>query len=442
MKYVPPFGISDPDGSYINGYPPAGIEGSIPPAEAFEWPMRELDGIVEKAGIIPSGDDLLQVTKAVRSGYLNYAQDMGGPNTLVTQFDPPFIGLTPGLCLRVKVLFANDSTNVTIDVDANGPIPVIRANGATLQPADISAGQVVDMAYDGTNFQVINFRGYTSSTTNENTYLVDLPYVADTGISNNVIVAQFLPAITQLTEGLAVLVKAAHNNSGPVQIIVNGLPARAILNGAQLDIAAGGILPGMILFLVYDGAAFQLVNSAPATAGGVSVGGSILCVKRFRYQDTHVHSTSVQAPNYVEAYRVNYTPVSAGNKLLAQNMGIWGSGSGGSGAGKRNIAAFLQVSFDNGSTWFRAGGNSAGSGSGAAYVPSAVFPGFPLSDAWETAWALIAEVAYTYYIEGQLTVPAGAPDLIFRMVLACAAGNCPDVRLYAGTLMNITEYTG
>ena len=35
MKYNPPYGITDPDGPYINGDPSIGRAGSIPPAESM-----------------------------------------------------------------------------------------------------------------------------------------------------------------------------------------------------------------------------------------------------------------------------------------------------------------------------------------------------------------------------------------------------------------------
>ena len=38
MQYEAPYGISDPNAHYINGDPSQGIQGSIPPAAAFENP--------------------------------------------------------------------------------------------------------------------------------------------------------------------------------------------------------------------------------------------------------------------------------------------------------------------------------------------------------------------------------------------------------------------
>ena len=53
MKYVQPYGISDADAPYINGDPSIARQGSIPPAAAFEHPMREIVAVIQKNGLAP-----------------------------------------------------------------------------------------------------------------------------------------------------------------------------------------------------------------------------------------------------------------------------------------------------------------------------------------------------------------------------------------------------
>ncbi|GGC68664.1 hypothetical protein [Chelatococcus reniformis] len=84
MKYQQPYGVSDPNASYVNGNPAAGTAGSIPPAAAIEHAQRELvhfiqwvltdpadrgalnNGIPFKIGTtIPSAGDLQQLRKAL-----------------------------------------------------------------------------------------------------------------------------------------------------------------------------------------------------------------------------------------------------------------------------------------------------------------------------------------------------------------------------------------
>jgi len=77
VKYQPPFdpgfggpvnGIYNPDANaaYVNGNPATGQEGSIPPMEALDHPMRELVHLIVSAGLTPSHSDLEQVRKAIK----------------------------------------------------------------------------------------------------------------------------------------------------------------------------------------------------------------------------------------------------------------------------------------------------------------------------------------------------------------------------------------
>lgn len=67
MKYNQPFGISDPNAPYIDGNPPAGIQGSIPPAASLEFAQREVVNVITYAGLTPSNLDLTQLRQAIQA---------------------------------------------------------------------------------------------------------------------------------------------------------------------------------------------------------------------------------------------------------------------------------------------------------------------------------------------------------------------------------------
>lgn len=66
MKYIPPQGGA-PDDAYVNHNINEGVEGSIPLAEAFEHPQREIVHAIEAAGMIPDPNDLYQLSRAMGS---------------------------------------------------------------------------------------------------------------------------------------------------------------------------------------------------------------------------------------------------------------------------------------------------------------------------------------------------------------------------------------
>src|SRR5262247_3220585 len=77
MKYNPPYGITDPNGPYVNGDPSIGRAGSIPPAESIEYPQREIANLITDVGITPANTDLHQLSRSIQSGQLVYAVDTG-----------------------------------------------------------------------------------------------------------------------------------------------------------------------------------------------------------------------------------------------------------------------------------------------------------------------------------------------------------------------------
>jgi len=269
MKYVPPYGRENEGdtANYINGDPSVGRQGSIPPAAAFEHPMREIVGVIEKSYYLPSEEDLLQMCKSIRSQRLNYAEDTGSVNALSVAFDPPFPEYTIGLPIRVKVRGTNTGS-ATIDAGA-GVRAIKKPTGAEVNAGDLPAGGLVDLVYDGTVFQMINFGGAAAPpaegepppTTIENTYLVNIPYTVDTSPTANTIIADFSPAITSLVPGTLFMVKIANTNTSFTNINVNGLGNKPV--NAQGGTASWPLLPcdmaaGDVKIFCYDGTHFWI----------------------------------------------------------------------------------------------------------------------------------------------------------------------------------------
>ena len=105
MQYKPPVNgdTQDPNRPYVNPVPENGVEGSIPPAEAIEHPMREIVnavnfflGTVENP--LPASDaDLQQLRKAIQQAVIDGTANglfRDIPATLVAGFNTEFLDLT------------------------------------------------------------------------------------------------------------------------------------------------------------------------------------------------------------------------------------------------------------------------------------------------------------------------------------------------------------
>jgi hypothetical protein len=338
VRYIQPFGSTDIDGPYVNGNPVAGLNGSKPPAEMVEHPLRELVSVINYSGIAPNSSDLEQVAKAVRTQRLNFAIDIGAANALVVNFSPTFTELTSGLPLHVFVAFNNTGSS-TIVVNGIGPTYIVRANGASLTAGDLLAGQIACLVYDGAFFQLQNYFGHPATNIGNHYYKAKIPYVQDTSSVTNQITANFSPAITSLAPGLLIEVKIAHQNTGAVSIYVNALSVRSIKAPSPFgmqELSSGQITVGMVVLLVYDGTQFQLVSN-PAT-NRLAVDSGIQLVKRYSYLSPnrvtwgfikssmfgHAIPSVIFTSTDTKVFDFSYAPVAAGNRLRIQVSGAFG----------------------------------------------------------------------------------------------------------------------
>jgi hypothetical protein len=154
MKYIPPYGIDDLNAPYINGDPSIGRAGSIPPAAAFEHPMRELVHMIEKSGLGPTDLDLYQLLKSIRTQRVNFAIDVGTTNNLACAFDPPLDAYNNGFVVRIRVAHPNSGPS-KIDCGP-GERPIVHVDGSPLAPMDMVAGGIAYMVYVDNEFQLIN----------------------------------------------------------------------------------------------------------------------------------------------------------------------------------------------------------------------------------------------------------------------------------------------
>ena len=256
MKYQPPYGITDPNGAYINGNPAAGIEGSIPPAASIEYPMREIVAAIQYSNFVPSDGDLQQLLKAIRSQFLNFAIDTGTPNAMVISLVPALDAYSAGTPLHVLVAH-NNTGAATIQANGLGVRGVKRPDGSDLQSDDLVAGMIANLIDTGSVYQLQN--AVAGTTGESSTFTVGIPYAGDTGTVNNV-VAAYSPALTSITEGQFLAVKVANTNTAAVTFKPNALPALPLNRQDGAALQAGDILLNETIFIEHHGTYYQMVS--------------------------------------------------------------------------------------------------------------------------------------------------------------------------------------
>ena len=262
MKYQPPFGpnwpnVADPNAPYVNGNPPAGLAGSIPPASSIEYPMREIVNLITSGGYLPSDTDLHQLTRGVRRAYFAFATDTGSQNNLSIAVDPPLTAYEQATELRVMVAYDNTGPCVIRVNGVNPAQQIVHKDGSPLIQGDLRQGGIAVLVYDGANFQLVS--GAAGSVTIASGWFNGADYIVDVGTVNHIVgTPPIAPTAYAAGQGFTILVK--NRNSGPVDINVNALGPVPMKAPGNTDLVAGDIMPNMLIRVWFDGTAFKMLS--------------------------------------------------------------------------------------------------------------------------------------------------------------------------------------
>lgn len=259
-------GVAATSGSAVQPTPDAGFTGL--------YIIRVINGQTQitsvnwsTLGTAPFFTVLPQIPANVQAGTWVWAIDTGAVNAMVAVVSPVPLQYTAGMGVRIKALITNTGA-VTLALNGLAAKAVVQANGAALTAGAITSGQVVDMTFDGTNFQINNYLTQaTSGGTTNNFNTVNIPYVADSG-AVNAMIGTYSPVISALTAGLLILIKAGFTNtSTAVTMTVNAQAAKSVVHGDGTVLAIGDISVGQVVMLLYDGTKFQIANGARGANG-------------------------------------------------------------------------------------------------------------------------------------------------------------------------------
>ena len=189
-----------------------------------------------------------------QSGAPLYAADAGASDTYVITLNPVPAAYATGMVVRFKANTKNTGA-ATLNVNSLGAKTIKKDQGADLADNDIAASQIVEVIYDGTNFQLLS---PIFGATGQNGGSV---YAADAGASDTYAIT-LSPAPSAYTTGMVIRFKANTLNTGAATLNANSLGAIALKKfGTTNDVATGDILAGQIVEVVYDGTNFQMISA-------------------------------------------------------------------------------------------------------------------------------------------------------------------------------------
>ncbi len=286
MQYNQPFDqASNPNASYVNGNPSSGIQGSIIPAGAIEYPQRELISLIQAGGLTPNNNDLAQVAKAIQSGKLNFASTAGGVvNAYTASVNPAPTAYSSGLIVNVWFNTPNTGPS-TLNLNGLGAKGIYNSDGSDLVANDL-VNEVV-LIYFSSAFFIVNrtvatetSRGILQLATATETAAgtnTSKPAsvarmaaavqsgswtVANTAGPANTYTASLVPAPAAYTWGMIVSLWFGTANTGASTLSLNGLPAIPVLGGDGQPVVANDLSGNVTL--VCAGTAFLLLSTRPA----------------------------------------------------------------------------------------------------------------------------------------------------------------------------------
>ena len=142
MQYNQPWGISDPDASYINGNPDTGTKGSIPPAASIEFDQREIVNLISAAGLVPDNGDLKQLLKSIQLvDVMNvFKRGTNGGNASQWSMSCPTLPTMPppaGTSVWFKPGYSSVSTGTVFSINGSAFAPVVAVDGSPITLGDI-----------------------------------------------------------------------------------------------------------------------------------------------------------------------------------------------------------------------------------------------------------------------------------------------------------------
>jgi len=245
-----------------------------------------------------------------QSGSSIYAADGGGSDSYVITLSPVPTAYSAGMMLNVKCNTANVGS-ATLNVNGLGAKSILKELNLALNDNDIKATQIIQVIYDGTNFQMISPASYLVS---QDGHAI---YAADAGSSDTYAIT-LSPAPPAYITGFSVRFKANTLNTGASTLNCNGLGAVSIRKfGTTINTETGDILAGQIVQVIYDGTNFQMIspviNINNATAETTPVGADKLAI----YDSVNAANRSITLSDLINGQVEDTTPDAAADYLMS-----------------------------------------------------------------------------------------------------------------------------
>jgi hypothetical protein len=240
--------------------------------------IKRQNGATIQPGDIPAGallqasyngtDFLLTSTTAVQAS--SFAPLWGGTaggtaDALTITLTPAITAYTTGRILQFISSAANATTTPTLNINALGVKTIKRQNGAAIQPGDIPASSLVQIAYNGTDFLLTGVTAVQASN-------FGALWGGTASGTADALTITLAPAITAYTTGqIFQFTSSAPNATATPTLNINSVGVRTIKRQSGAAMQAGDISAGALVQVAYNGTDFLLTGVTAGQASSLGV---------------------------------------------------------------------------------------------------------------------------------------------------------------------------
>ncbi len=174
----------------------------------------------------------------------HWLASVSGSNTITAAATPTITSYSNGQVFRLEIATTNTGP-VTLNVDGVGAKAVTRNGAIPMAGGDLLATAVIEVTYDGTQFQLI---GQVQSGT-----------AWFTASGTNALTGSLTPTLTTYAAGQTFRFVIPNTNTGPVTLNLDGLGAKDVTRNGTFPLVNGDLTAGDVAQVTYDGARFQVV---------------------------------------------------------------------------------------------------------------------------------------------------------------------------------------
>ncbi len=278
-----------------------------------------IDGAVGKLSGLETEDksDLVAAVNEVRGQIKNLAAYgvASGTNTY-TAIIAGITALIEGFTVRVKFTNANTGAS-TLSINNLGAKAIVKCNGTALSSGNIKAGQIYNLAYNGSNFQLLGEGGeYGTATASD--VLSGKTIGTEEGLVTGTMPNRGAVNQNLTTEGQEYTIPYGyHNGLGKIKAVITGLVASVIKAGTT----AGGILGTFTLDATATAA--QMLAGASAYVNGNKVTGTIPSKTAQTYTPGTANQT-IAAGQYLSEVQTIAGSANLLEENIKENVNIFG----------------------------------------------------------------------------------------------------------------------